>query len=119
MGMEVEEKCSLTTSRKKPKITAMQRIIITGVKANVLQDNGRLPKNLAWNGEIPPSYSISIIPKENGETVVALVDSFAGGVAYAVTQEKIHATGKEVDIDSQELNWVRNKYPMLYEKLIA
>lgn len=87
----------------------MNREVIVGTKLETLQENGRIPKDLKWVGEIPPSYSISIIRKPD-KTVIALVDSFAGGVSYAVTKETVSAKGKDVEIDNEEIGFLKRRY---------
>lgn len=97
----------------------MKRTVIVGVKVELLQENGRVPKSLDWIGEIPPSYSINVIERENGKTIVALVDSFAGGIAYALTDEKVTATGKAIETDDEELSFLKKNYPNLHKEITA
>lgn len=97
----------------------MKREVIVGVKIGTLQENGRVPKILAFIGDEPPSYSVNIITLDDGRKVVALVDSFAGGVAYAVTSEPVNAKGKELEIEPSEIDFMKKNYPALHRLLAA
>ncbi len=101
----------------------MKRIQIIGKKISELIEDGILPNNLHWIGEIPPTYSISFFSdNEETKTIIVAVDSFGGGVSWAGTNEKIDLNGfekKEMEeiLDKDETIFLKEKYPALLETI--
>jgi len=89
---------------------------IQGIRISQLQERGKLPYDIKWSGELPPSYFISLIKKDN-KTLVVCADGFGGGMAWAIVPQKLDFIGKEIEIDKEELDFVRRNYPSLYETL--
>lgn len=79
-----------------------------------LVDMGKIPPGGAWNGDIPPCYSV-ILLRLNEKDVVAASDAFGGGVSWCeFPQGSVTFSGKEAELDSSEIDFIKSRYPALY-----
>ena len=93
----------------------MKRINITGIKIERLVENGKVPRDLKWVGEIPSSYSIHLIKNDDEtKTIIALSDAFGGQISWAMYDGNIDLKGSELEFgDKDELDFLSKNYPVL------
>ena len=73
-----------------------------------------------WTGEIPPLYNVAVMkPDDKSKTLVALTQSFGGGVAWAIYEGNIEVEGVEQELDQEELEYLKRRHPDLSRALNA
>lgn len=78
-----------------------------------------IPKNLNWIGNVPSSYSINIMRnKSNTKSIIALTDSFGGGVAYTLVENHIYPVDMGRELDKDEEDFIKRVYPNLWKEII-
>ena len=91
---------------------------IAGIKIPQFIERNRLPADLKWSGEFPPSYSINLIRSEDGsKTIIACTDSFGGGLSWATTNERLDLVGKDRILESDEQMFLARNYPVLLAEI--
>lgn len=96
----------------------LKRTNVTGIKIYQLEERKVIPSNLKWNGEIPPSYFISLVENpDKDDCIIVCADGFGGGMSWARLDKKPNLIGKELDISEEEKQFLKLRYPTLYEAI--
>ena len=97
----------------------MKRINIHGMKIHQIVERGNLPHNIKWNGNLPPSYFISLLvdEKNKDKSIIICADGFGGGIAWATLDFIPKLIGGELEVNKDEMDYLKSKYPILYEAI--
>jgi hypothetical protein len=73
-----------------------------------------------WTGDIPPVYNVVAIKHDDqSKTLIALTDSFGGGVAWAIYESNIEVKGVEQELDQEDLEYLQRRHPDLQTAINA
>ncbi len=100
--------------------TAMKIIGIGRLKIEDLEAVGKIPKGLQWSKPVPQGYSINLIKNDKAtRTIIVCTDILGACVSYAVFDGNIDLSGTENVLHSNEVSFIKSRYPELLEEIDA